>query len=121
MNPESIPTNFSQLAQLPGADELNRVIELPPRLSSVRRLFAIFARQLRFPDYFGWNWDAFEECLSDLEWLPTHVTVWVIHHDLPFADGSRDRATYLAVLAAAQQRLQEASGPSLRPAMVMSS
>lgn len=33
---------------------------------------------LDFPEYFGGNWDAAEECLHDLEWLPSNGYVLLV-------------------------------------------
>lgn len=32
-------------------------------------LFRVFADKFHFPEYFGHNWGAFDDCLRDLEWL----------------------------------------------------
>lgn len=34
---------------------------------------------LKFPDYYGMNWDALEECLSDLAWWTGPVAVCIDH------------------------------------------
>lgn len=40
------------------------------RVASEAELLDELARVFRFPDYFGGNWDAADECLRDLSWLP---------------------------------------------------
>ena len=39
------------------------------RMSSQSGLFEEFSASLQFPDYFGSNWNALDECLADLDWL----------------------------------------------------
>jgi RNAse (barnase) inhibitor barstar len=58
-----------------------------------------FAQVLEFPDYFGHNWDALEECLADLEWLPAKGYILLIteaSHVLP-AD-EEEFQTFLEIL-----------------------
>jgi hypothetical protein len=50
------------------------------KMATAARLFDEFAAALQFPYYFGENWDAFDECLRDLEWLEADAYVIVITH-----------------------------------------
>ncbi|MGN6186877.1 MAG: barstar family protein [Thermoanaerobaculia bacterium] len=47
--------------------------ELPGHAENKHELFAELASALALPHYFGNNWDAFEECLGDLDAPPDLV------------------------------------------------
>jgi RNAse (barnase) inhibitor barstar len=47
------------------------------------------SKTLQFPDYFGMNWDAFEECLIDLSWSPGGGYVIVFNNIEAFAKNAR--------------------------------
>jgi hypothetical protein len=74
------------------------VVRIPRGIRSKQKLLAILADKLHFPRYFGHNWDALEECLRDLSWLPPDQLVVIRHDDLPFGSGGENRASYLDVL-----------------------
>ncbi|MFD8971788.1 barstar family protein [Streptomyces sp. NPDC059593] len=40
--------------------------------------FQEFQEALKFPEYFGWNWNAFHDCLRDLQWLSSDHHVLII-------------------------------------------
>jgi len=62
-------------------------------------LFREFARALKFPDYFGHNWDALEECLADLEWLPAKGYVLAVTEaEQVLIKAEDDYSTFLEVL-----------------------
>ncbi len=48
------------------------------------------AEAMQFPDYFGRNWDALEECLSDLSWVPADGYVLVYDQAARFVSGQPD-------------------------------
>ena len=41
-------------------------------------LLARMAKAMQFPPYFGQNWDALDECLADMTWLPAKGYVLVL-------------------------------------------
>ncbi len=73
-------------------------------LSAVRDKTTLMERlavALQFPDWFGHNWDALADCLSDLSWLPAGGHVLLLEHcdDLQAAH-AENFATALQVFAA---------------------
>ena len=57
------------------------------------------ARALDFPDYFGHNWDALEECLIDLEWLPAKgYVLLIIDAGGVLPDDEEEYETFLEIL-----------------------
>jgi hypothetical protein len=79
-------------------DEVALVVRVPTGVRSKQKLLRILAGKLRFPGYFGWNWDALEECLRDLSWL-REQRVAIVHDEAPFGAGGENRRVYLAILA----------------------
>jgi RNAse (barnase) inhibitor barstar len=66
LRPGAFPSDFA-VAVLDGAAAATRA-----------GFFQELARALRFPDYFGRNWDAVYDCLTDLNWLPATRYVLVL-------------------------------------------
>ena len=73
------------------------VVDVPAGIRSKTVLLETLGAGLRFPDYYGVNWDAFEECIRDLSWLQ-EKNVTIRHTDLPLADDAAAVKTYLAIL-----------------------
>ncbi|MFD7323104.1 barstar family protein [Streptomyces sp. NPDC059875] len=41
-------------------------------------VFTQFYEHLRLPDYFGWNWNALHDCLSDLKWITAGKCILIV-------------------------------------------
>jgi RNAse (barnase) inhibitor barstar len=57
-------------------------ILVPNSISKKEELLHFLATQLKFPNYFGFNWDALFDCLKDLYWI-TEVNI-VLEHEKDF-------------------------------------
>lgn len=61
--------------------------------------FREISSAMRFPYYFGWNWAAFDECITDLEWLKfSSILIVIDNHDSLFKnENSQDASVKLLI------------------------
>lgn len=75
-------------------------VVLPPGKDA---MLAAIATALDFPDWFGGNWDALEECLTDLSWRKRTARVILFSR----ASAGDDLGVLLDVLASAAESWRE--------------
>jgi RNAse (barnase) inhibitor barstar len=77
------PKDIEQLAKTLGLVVVR--VDLA-RLASKTGLLGRTARTLRFPEWFGNNWDALYDCLTDLSWLDGNGWVLIFENAKGFAE-----------------------------------
>lgn len=80
------------------------------RVSDKATFLSEAAKTMHFPNYFGKNWDAFEDMLNDLEWAPAKGYVILYTHAERFAQ-LPDWKTALSIFQVAVQRWQQVGVP----------
>ncbi len=55
---------------------------LRPGVSDVGELMDAVAEAMKFPKYFGENWNALSDCMRDFNWLE-EKDVFIVHKELP--------------------------------------
>ena len=78
---------------------------------TLEAFFDEFAAAFQFPYYFGENWAAFRDCISDLDWLPFKPGVVVLFYgaDEVLADAhAAELTTLVQTLATAAEEFAEA-------------
>ena len=83
-------------AEVLRGDASLRVVEAGAPIRSQEDLFRELARVLEFPDYFGHNWDAVSDCLSDLD---TEQPLVLLMHNAPalWSRMAEDMATLVEI------------------------
>jgi RNAse (barnase) inhibitor barstar len=102
------------LAEILGHAEHNGLYRLPPgmtvagatripgcQLTDKTAMLKAVADVLAFPDYYGANWDALEECLTDLSWWEGAVALLIDEATTPEDKAPETWGMLLDILAEA--------------------
>lgn len=87
------------------------VVHVPSAARGKEKVLGVLAKGLRFPSYFGWNWDALDECLRDLSWLGDVRKIAIVHDGLPFSPRAELFFLYRDLLAEAGESQRHAAEP----------
>ena len=78
-------------------------------MTSAMGLFNEFAAALQFPCYFGNNWNAFDECIADLEWLPGNgYLIMIVDGSQVLRDEPDELAVFFRIMRLVAQEWAEA-------------
>ena len=71
------------------------------KMQTMEELFDEFAAAFQFPTYFGENWAALDECLSDLDWLPAEGYVTAVSNTALVLgkEDTEDQAVFFRLLS----------------------
>lgn len=86
--PRDVETLAKSVEQQCGRKTVVRILA-GERMRDFAGLFAEFATQMQFPEYFGNNYNALRDCLTDLAWLPGDGYVLIIHDGVAMLAGEK--------------------------------
>lgn len=99
------------LAGAAAAECLMLRVDLSSACDKASMLDAV-AKALRFPEWFGHNWDALNDCLRDMGWLPALGYVITLEHcDGIHAQAEEDFVTLLQLFQQAADEWREDEKP----------
>jgi len=79
-----------------------------PKVNGQDELHSKLSEVLRFPDYYGDNWNALYDCLRDFNWIEKEGIV-LVHTELPNLP-NEDLKVYVDILFDAMQDWKEGEG-----------
>jgi hypothetical protein len=81
------------------------------KATTVAAFFDECAAAWQFPDYFGENWNALDECLGDLAWLPADSYVFAVNQAIHLLEKEPKEQISL-LLSLLEDRAREWSQPT---------
>lgn len=77
-------------------DSASFVAEVPQNIRTSSELLDVLFSALKLPGYFGFNWNALNDCLRDFHWIE-ETEVVLRHLDVPQLDAA-ELGIYISVL-----------------------
>ncbi len=84
------------LEALPSSEQNYFTAKVKGDYKKTEQLFSELANELKFPDYFGNNWNALYDCLCDFHWIKEKKII-LVHEGIPNIE-KKEFGTYLKIL-----------------------
>ena len=96
---------FKFLTTLENIPNNDNYLIIVSNVKNKEELFNTLYKELKFPNYFGFNWDALYDCLNDLSWIiESYVT---IVHDDSFKLDHTSLKVYIDILSSVSKKWED--------------